>query len=333
MGHGVDLEGQDVAGAANPHSIVKLLHLNARTAELCGDRLEVLGGDVLHQHIAAGGRCSHHVAAGLDLVGDDAVGAAVHLLNAAHLDDIGACAAHISAAHIQEVGQIDHMGLLGTVFQNGLTLGHDSGEHTVHGSAHAHLIKEDMSAVQLVGVDGDHAVVHTVLCAQSAEHLQVLVDGAGAEVAAAGHGHLGLAEAGQQCAEEIVAGAHLAGQVVGDIGAGQMGGVDLVGVLVQHPDLSAQHAEDLEAHRHIADVRQVLDDADVRCQNGSGQDAHSCILRAGDDDFAVQGLTARNNKLFQFYDLLVTVPLPAGPKGQFKVRYSFSLYKAHNQLA
>ena len=332
VGHGVDLEGQDVAGAANPHGIVKLLHLNARTAELCGDRLEVLGGDVLHQHIAAGGRCSHHVAAGLDLVGDDAVGAAVHLLDAAHLDDIGACAAHISAAHIQEVGQIDHMGLLGTVFQNGLTLGHDSGEHTVHGSTHAHLIKEDMSAVQLVGVDGDHAVVHTVLCAQSAEHLQVLVDGAGAEVAAAGHGHLGLAEAGQQCAEEIVAGTHLAGQVVGDVGAGQMGGVDLVGVLVQHPDLCAQHAEDLEAHRHIADVRQVLDDADVRCQNGSGQDAHSRIFRAGDDDFAVQGLTARNNKLFQFYDLLVTGPLPAGPKGQFKVRYSFSLYKAHNQL-
>ena len=28
------------------------------------------------------------------------------------------------------------------VFKNGLTLGHDSGEHTVHGSAHADLIKD-----------------------------------------------------------------------------------------------------------------------------------------------------------------------------------------------
>ena len=54
----------------------------------------------------------------------------MHLLDAAHLDDIGACAAHISAAHIQEVGQIDHMGLLGTVFQNGLALGHYSGAPT-----------------------------------------------------------------------------------------------------------------------------------------------------------------------------------------------------------
>ena len=119
--------------------------------------------------------------------------------------------------------------------------------------------------------------------------------------------------------------------------------VDLVGVLVQHPDLSAQHAEDLEAHRHIADVRQILDDADVCCQDRSGQDAHSRILRAGDDDFAVQGLTARNNKLFQFYDLLVTSPLPAGPKGELlKVlipsrctklttnRYTYSYLIIHN---
>ncbi len=87
-----------------------------------------------------------------------------------------------------------------------------------------------------------------------------------------------LAEAGQQCAEEIVAGAHLAGQVVGDVGAGQMGGVDLVGVAVDHFDLCAQNAEDLQAHRHITDIRQILDHTDIRCQNGCRQDAHRRIL-------------------------------------------------------
>ena len=50
------------------------------------------------------------------------------------------------------------MGLLGAVFQNGLTLGHDRREHTVHGSAHADLIKEDMGTGQLLlGAHGDHA--------------------------------------------------------------------------------------------------------------------------------------------------------------------------------
>mgnify|MGYP000646460978 CR=1 FL=1 len=84
------------------------------------------------------------------------------------------------------------MGFLGTVFQNGLALGHYSGEHTVHGSAHADLIKEDVCTVHLLGAHADHAVVHAVLCAQSTEHLQVLVNGAGAEVAAAVSAYLNV---------------------------------------------------------------------------------------------------------------------------------------------
>ena len=138
----------------------------------------------------------------------------------------------------------------------------------------------------------------------------MLVDGAGAEVAAAGHGHLSLAKTGQQCAQKVVAGAHLAGQVVRDVGAGQMGGVDLVGVAVEHLDLRAQGAQDLQAHRHITDIRQILDHTDIRCQNGCRQDAHRRIFGTRNGNFAVQGLAARNNKFLQFYDLLVGGPQP-----------------------
>ena len=240
----------------------------------------------------------------------------MHPLDAAHLDDIGARAAHIRAAHIQEVCQIDDMRLLGTVFKDGLALRHDGGKHPVHGRADADLIEEDMSAGQaLLGADRDHAVVHAVLRAEGAEGLEVLVDGAGAKVTAAGHGHLCLAVAGQQRAEEVVAGAHLAGQIVRHIGAGEVGGVDLVGVPVQHPDLGAKDAQDLQAHRHIADIGQILNDADVTGQNGGRQNAHSRIFCARDGDRAVQGLTARNNKLFQFYDLLVVGLRVTAPKG------------------
>ena len=103
MRHGVDLQRQNIAGAAHAHCIVELFHLHACTAQLFGDRLQMLGGNILHQHIPARSRSSHHVAAGFDLIRNDAVGAAVHLFHAAHLDDIGACTAHICAAHIQEV--------------------------------------------------------------------------------------------------------------------------------------------------------------------------------------------------------------------------------------
>ena len=240
----------------------------------------------------------------------------MHLLNAAHLNDIGTRTAHIGTAHVQKVRQIDHVGFLGAVFQNGLTLRHDSGQHAIHGRADADLIKEDVGTGQaLLGADGDHAVVHTVLGAQSAEGLEVLVDGAGAKVAAAGHGHLRLAEAGEQRTQEIIAGAHLAGQIVRHIGAADVGGVDLVGVPVQHLDLGTQDAQDLQADGHIADVGQVLDDTDVPGQNGGRQDAHSRIFGTRNGDLTVQGLTARNNKFFQFYDLLVVGLACAPPKG------------------
>ena len=89
-----------------------------------------------------------------------------------------------------------------------------------------------------------------------------------------------------------------------------MGGVDLVGVAVDHFDLCAQNAEDLQAHRHITDIRQILDHTDIRCQNGCRQDAHRRIFGTRNGNFAVQGLAARNNKFLQFYDLLVGGPQP-----------------------
>ena len=295
MGHGVDLQRQDIALAGDADGIIEFLHIHTGTAELCRDRLQMLGGDIFDQNVAAGGSSGNHVAARLDLVRDDAVGAAVHLFHAAHLDHIGAGTAHIRAAHIQEVCQINNMGLLGAVFQNGLALCHHSGEHTVHGSAHADLIKE------------------AVLCTQCAEHLEVLVDGAGAQIAAAGHGHLCLAKAGEQCTQEVVAGTHLAGQIVRDVGAVQVGGVDLVGIAVQHLDAGTQGAQDLQADCHITDVRQVFDHTDICRQNGGRQNAHSRIFCTGNGNFAMQGLAARNNKLFQFYNLLVAGPPAAGP--------------------
>ena len=97
-----------------------------------------------------------------------------------------------------------------------------------------------------------------------------------------------------------------------------MGGVDLIGVLVQHLDLCAQGAQDLEADGHIADIRQVFNDADIGCQNGGGQDAHCRVLCAGDGNLTMQGFAARNNKFFQFYDLLVVGPLRDRP---YKVHF------------
>ena len=191
------------------------------------------------------------------------------------------------------------MGLFRHIFQHGLAPGQHSAEHGVHGSPHRHGIKEHMRARKLFAAHVDHAVLHRVARPQSAESLQVLVDGAGPQVAAAGHGHLRRAEAAQQRAQKVIAGPHLAGEIIRHFRAAHMGGVDLVGVFIEHAHPRAQGAQDLQRHSDIADGRQVFDHAFVRRQNGGGQDRHRRVLCAADGNLAGQGLAPVDHKFLQ----------------------------------
>ena len=296
MGHGLDLQRHQVAGAAHADGIVILLHGHACQLHLCGDGLQMLGDHVLDEHVAPGDGGSHHVAAGLDLVRDDGIGAAVHALLAADTDHVGTRAAHIGTHHVQKVGQVHDVGLLGHVLQHGLALGQHGAEHGVHGGAHRHIVKEHMRTLQGAAAHLDHAVLHRIACAQGTEGLQVLVNGAGTQVAAAGHGDLAGAEPAQQSAQEIVACPHLTGQIVRHLGAVDVGGVDLVGIFIEHPHLSAQGGEDLQRDGHIADGGHVLDHAFIGCQDSGGQNGYHRVLRTADGHFALKGFAPVDNK-------------------------------------
>ena len=132
----------------------------------------------------------------------------------------------------------------------------------------------------------------------------MLVNGAGPQVAAARHGNLPGPEPPQQRPQEIVAGAHLAGQLVGDFGAVDMGRVDLVGVFADHPDAGAQLAEDLERGHHIADTGKIFNQAFVRRQDRGWQNGHRRVFGAADDHIAGKSFAAANYKLFQVVTLL-----------------------------
>ena len=127
-------------------------------------------------------------------------------------------------------------GLFGGVFDGGDTVGQGGGHHDVHGRAHGDNVQIDRRAGEaaILGGGVDEAALHGHLRAHGGEALDVLVDGADAEVAAAGHGHGGLTEAAQQRAQQVIAGADTAGQVVGRAGAVDGVAVDLDGVAVQH---------------------------------------------------------------------------------------------------
>ena len=193
------------------------------------------------------------------------------------------------------------MGLLGRVFNNGIALRPDGGHHDVHGSAHRHHVQIDAGALQAAVLCGgvDKAAFHHHLGAQGGEALHVLVDGADAEIAAAGHGALCLAEPAKQCADEIVGGPHLPGQLIGGPGGADVAGVDLHRVAVDDTDARAQMLQNLQGQRHIGDLGDVLDPADPVHQQRGGENGDSSVLGAADLYFTKQGMTTLHNILCQ----------------------------------
>ena len=123
------------------------------------------------------------------------------------------------------------------------------------------------------------------------------VDGAHAEITAAGHGNSGLAEPAQQSAHQIVAGADAAGQLVGGLGGVDGAAVQLHRVAVQNPDLGAQLLQNGEEQRHVADLRHVFNAANAVHQQGGGDDGNGGVLCAADGDLAKQGMTAVDHVL------------------------------------
>ena len=178
---------------------------------------------------------------------------------------------------------------------------HDGCHHDVHGGAHGHHVQVDIGAPEDAVFRGgvDEAALHHHLGAQGGEALDMLVDGADAEVAAAGHGHLRLTETAQEGANQIIGCPHLPGQLIGGPGRADVAGVDLHRVAVDDADAGAQMLQDLQGQRHIGDLGDVLDAADPVHQKGGGENGHGGVFGAADLYFTKQGMTTLYNILRQ----------------------------------
>ena len=172
------------------------------------------------------------------------------------------------------------MRLLGCVFDDGGALCQHRGHHDIHGGAHGHHIQiyGGTGEPALPGTGLDETALHLYLGAHGAKALDMLVDGPYAEVAAAGHGHLGLSETAQQGADEVVGGPDAAGHIVGGIGGTNGVAVQLNGVPVQHPDPCAQFLQNVQQQCHIADLRDILNAADTVHQQGGGNNGNGGIF-------------------------------------------------------
>ena len=191
------------------------------------------------------------------------------------------------------------MGLLGNIFQDGEALGPDRRQHDVDGGPHGDHVEVDVHPPQLLRLGVDHPLVDIHRGPHGLEALDMLVDGAHPEVAAAGHKDAGLPAAAQQGADEVVAGPHVLGQVVGDGVADQVGGVDLHRLFPLHPHGGAHLGEDAQQQGDIADVGDVVDDALAPGQDGGGDDSHRRVLGAADLYCTVKRVPPGHHKSIQ----------------------------------
>ena len=137
--------------------------------------------------------------------------------HAAHHDPVGAGAAHVGAHLQQHLGELDDLGLARGVLDHRLALGEARRHHHVLGAVHGREVEGDARAAQPRGARLDVAVVEAELGAERLEALQVLIDRAHADRAAARLRDARRAEARDQRSEHQERGAHLAHQVVGGL--------------------------------------------------------------------------------------------------------------------
>ena len=122
-------------------------------------------------------------------------------------------------AHFGEQrGKVGNLRLERAIFEDGFAFGEDRGGENVFGSGDGDFREAEVRAAEALGAGFHVTVVDGNLRAQLFERLDVQVDGARADGAAAGQGNARVAEARDERAESQHGGAHGFHQFVGRLG-------------------------------------------------------------------------------------------------------------------
>jgi hypothetical protein len=129
----------------------------------------------------------------------------------------------------------------------------------------------------------------------------VLVDGTHTEVAAAGHGAVGLAETAQHSANEVVAGPDAPGQGPYLLGQGAhlyVGAIQLHGGAIDHAHVGPHALQHTQKRVCVADLGQIFQAAYTAHHDRCGDNGYRRVFRAGDLYLAVQLAAAVDNISF-----------------------------------
>ena len=140
----------ETAVTDDSHGIIKGNNLHAHVLQLAGDAIQMLGNDILHQHIAAGGSHSCQISTCLNLVGDDGVGAAPQRIDSADFHRVCARTGNPGTHGVKKVGKVYDVRLLGGVFNDGLAGQQGCCQHDVYRRTHGGKVQTQAAALQAI---------------------------------------------------------------------------------------------------------------------------------------------------------------------------------------
>ena len=174
-------------------------------------------------------------------------------LHAGDFNGVTARAAHMTAHGIDEVLQINDFRLPGGVVDGGHAVQKHGGHHHIFRRAHAGVVEIHVPGTHAGAVAVDQPALLRHHHAQAAQAAQMQVNGPQTDLAASGICNRGLAEAGQNGAQEKDGRANLLGESVGHLPLAEIAAVHR-----QRPAAARDPAaENFEDFRHVGRVRDL----------------------------------------------------------------------------
>jgi len=258
-------------------------------------RLEVGPRDV-----AAGQGARHEQRARLDPVGDHRVPHRPQRRDALDADDSRPVALDARAHPAQRVGQVRHLRLPGAVREEGLAVGERGRHHHVLGAGDGRAVEREGRAPEPAArrARRDVAVLELELRAERRQALEVLIDGARADGAAAGQGDARPPPAREERPEDHHRGAHRLHELVGRLGRQGRGHAHAHRPAVAAPaDLAAHVREQAPHGAHVGEVGDVRDLVLALGEERGGHGGERGVLRAGDLHRSAHGDAAFDDDL------------------------------------
>ena len=193
----------------------------------------------------------------------------------------------VGAHRHEELGEVDDLGLAGGVVDHRRAARRGGRHEEVLGRPHAGIVERHDRAPQAVAGDLDEAVLDLDGGAQPLQAANVKVDAPRADVAAAGHGDRGAAEAGDHGSHDDDAGPHAPHELVGGALVELPRGVDAQLAVVE-AHLGAERAQHVDHGEHVGDARHAADGRRLVGQQAGRHQLEGRVLGAGQDDLAAR---------------------------------------------